>query len=775
MKDVDNMKKIFLRIIILLVLIIPFNVNAEVIQISNLEQLIGFFNNGGEGILTDDINFDDNVFVRKISKLDLSGHTLNTLNYSLVVLNDFTVVDTSNSSSGKIVGTENYSVQVGTSSSTADFLLKSGSILPVDGTSARAIHVVDGLFTMNGGKVVADDYTIYNSSNVIINGGEVIANNDIAIKGNEGSNTIINGGNIKMLADGTAINLGGSCSLEMNGGVVDATSTDGYGIVAFKQTSLTINDGTIKADKLAVCGNGSISGKNEGTNAKFKINGGNIISNTSTALYVPQIKGETVITGGVISGKSGVEIRAGKIIITGGTIIADSSDYYVNANSSGVTTYGAALAISQHNTKQPIEVVITGGNLSGNVAVSEANPQENESEYINKIKMNLSGGTYISESVSTVKSEDCDNFITGGVYSYSVDEFVDEGYREKQEENQVSVYKIRNISVSEEQEDNILLSTNQTIYGDQVEVTITNTTNDYDIVSVDVTDSNNNTIPVQNNKFISPDSDLNVSIIFAKVIIPTLGENKIGVLNSEKVKDIILKSLKDNSSIYSNNSNNELIVELIIKEKDLTDDVKNDISKIIITDSTLNIKLYDIYISVKDKNGNEIGRLDELNEDIEIGAFLDVLSNDLSDNYIRTYYVVRNHNIYNILNSSLSDDGLKLLFKSRKYSDYAFVYVDTLKDESLPSVNPDDIEKTEENSSTGSNIPSDLDENSEVGDIVPLPEQDDSNNQTNSNSSTGNKAGNPITVDKIVMYLLIFIISTYGIYQANELRKKFFG
>ena len=784
------MKKNFLKVIILSLLFIPCFVNAEVVNINNLEQLVSFFESGGDGVLSNNIELQNNITVSKKSKLDLSGYTIDTLSYTIAIFNDFDLTDSSSNSTGKVVGSSNYSFQVGNSSAGANFNLSSGSIISSPNTSARAVNIIKGLFTMNGGKIESYDYSIYNSDKVIINNGEVIADNTIAIRGNISSSTIINGGTIKLLGDGDAISLSESCSLTVNGGMIDATSDDGTGIVAYKNTTVTINDGTIVGNHFALCGNGSLSGDSSSINAKFFINGGSLISNETVAIYAPQVNGETVITGGTISGKTGIELRAGKLTITGGNISGDTSNYSVISNTNGTTTSGAAVAIVQHTTKQPIDVKITGGNFSGYVAVSEKNPLGNSSLDVEKISLNLSGGVFQSTSNNTIISEDCDDFIQGGQYSSSVLKYVVEGYKEKTESNGLnSVYKIRNVIVNEENEEDVTVSTNQTISGDEVEVNI-NELDDYDIVNVEIIDSSNNVIPVNSNSFISPDSDVTINVIVARVILPKEENNNIWVVNYDNTKNAIINVLKNDSSLYRNSTSNELIVELVVEEKDLTNEIKNNIIKKINTNYNPSVLLYDIYIVVKDKNNNELGRINELFEDIEFKVNLSKVVSSKDNNSIRDYYVIRSHNKYNIIYSKLTDNNSNLYFKSNKFSDYAIIYVDSKYDSSnyyddavLDNGSNDTLEPTN-NGNNDSDNAENSNNNSEIGDIVPLPEQIN-DNESNSNSNvvpdnnTGNNAGNdrgnhsnPFTLDKIITYVLLFIICICGFYYVNKCRKK---
>ena len=140
-------------------------------------------------------------------------------------------------------------------------------------------------------------------------------------------NTIVNGGVIKNSVDErTAILVDDYTSLVVNGG--EMISTKGYAITAWKDATVTVNNGTIKGRASALSGNGLDSA----SGAKFDIKGGTFTSEEDVAIYLPQIDGETKITGGTFNGASGVEIRAGKLEISGGTFTATADSLVVDDN-----------------------------------------------------------------------------------------------------------------------------------------------------------------------------------------------------------------------------------------------------------------------------------------------------------------------------------------------------------------------------------------------------------------------------------------------------------
>ena len=122
----------------------------------------------------------------------------------------------------------------------------------------------------------------------------------------------------------------------------------------------------------------------------------------------------TTLTNCNITGMTGVEIRAGKLTVNGGSLKATAA-YAVKPNGDGSTTEGAAIAIAQHTTKKNIEVTLNGGTYTGEKAISESNPQANTPAP--QVAMSVTAGTFAGDVVTA----DVTNFITGGTFTSAVD------------------------------------------------------------------------------------------------------------------------------------------------------------------------------------------------------------------------------------------------------------------------------------------------------------------------------------------------------------------
>ncbi len=637
------------------------------VNIETFEDLYELRETGGVAKLQADITMTNDIRLTADLVLDLNGHELNTnVGYTLIALSNLTVKDTS-SNPGKVTngslegdyewGTDWQSFQVGSTNGSGQITIESGVY-----EGKHIVHIANGKLVVNGGTFNATSlYAIGNSED-----GECEVE--------------INGGTINYTGTYQAINAHNEL-VTINGGTIKATA--GSGIVGWKDAEVVFNDGTIEAHYFAISGNGSMSGTNEGTNAKFTINGGSLKASNGTAIYAPQVNGVTVINGGTITGSdSAIEIRAGKLTINGGTLKGNVDEKGVVGNTNGTTTTGAAVSVVQHTTKQPIEVNITGGTFTGYVALNEANAQNNSAEDIAKITINVTGGTFTSTGDKAVYSEDLTGFISGGKYSTSVTDYVKEGYQEKTESNMVAVYKVRTVTLTDPVNGTVTLSKTTGLKGDEVKLTIT-PSEGYLLESVKVVDSKDKEVTVTDDKFTMPDDDVTVTVKFIKVVTTEVDTTKevdkvtIGVTNAVAVQELLIEGLLNDEELLTKTEGTEPTVELITSELELTNEVKKEILDNLAGKEVEVLGFYDISIAVKDKDGNELGNIAELSKEVEIVIMLPKTVQTVKDGYERTYYVVREHEgKYELLKATLSEDGTYITVKTNKFSTYALAYED---------------------------------------------------------------------------------------------------
>ena len=98
--------------------------------------------------------------------------------------------------------------------------------------------------------------------------------------------------------------------------------------------------------------------------------------------------------GATITGATGIEVRAGKLNVKGGTITGTAKELTSKANGGGSTTVGAGIAVVQHTTQLPIEVNITGGTITGAEALYVNNTQGNPTTAWAKVNVKVTGGTF---------------------------------------------------------------------------------------------------------------------------------------------------------------------------------------------------------------------------------------------------------------------------------------------------------------------------------------------------------------------------------------------
>ena len=204
---------------------------------------------------------------------------------------------------------------------------------------------------------------------------------------------------------------------------VDQNAAKAYGV------SVTVNGATLNAKKdttgaggAGIYVNGKITDENNApvislTNTKICD-----VDNASQGMYLAGYT-TTTLTNCDITGVTGVEIRAGKLTVSGGAITGTATPVTVTPNGNGSTTAGAGVALAQHTTKLPVIVTIENATVKGYTGVYESNPQNNDPASIAKVNLTISGGNFeaINNGTNAVHSEDCTNFISGGTFTSAVD------------------------------------------------------------------------------------------------------------------------------------------------------------------------------------------------------------------------------------------------------------------------------------------------------------------------------------------------------------------
>ena len=206
------------------------------------------------------------------------------------------------------------------------------------------------------------------------------------------------------------------------GAIEPGESTTWAAVTVYKGSKLTVNGGELRGYSYGISGNGSIGYGDP----NITINGGVIKGEgdkTGTlGIYHPQL-GTLTINKGEVIGDLGIEIRSGELNVNGGTITGIYKPTTVKPNGNGPTTNGAGIAVAQHTTKYAITVNIKGGTIKGFTAFYESNPQKNSATDLEKIKLNITGGTFeaINEGTNTIYSDDFTGFVTGCTSNKKID------------------------------------------------------------------------------------------------------------------------------------------------------------------------------------------------------------------------------------------------------------------------------------------------------------------------------------------------------------------
>lgn len=122
---------------------------------------------------------------------------------------------------------------------------------------------------------------------------------------------------------------GEDASLTMESGYIyavrdDAVNNGQFGVALNDGADFTMTGGKIEAGWYAIAGNGN----NSTQNSVIEIQGGELISTSDYAIYLPQ-SGTTDITGGTVNGAAGaVSIRRGTLNISGDAVLLSNGEGY---------------------------------------------------------------------------------------------------------------------------------------------------------------------------------------------------------------------------------------------------------------------------------------------------------------------------------------------------------------------------------------------------------------------------------------------------------------
>lgn len=481
-------------------------------------------------------------------------------------------------------------------------------------------------------------------------------------------------------------------------GGYDALLIDNYNGVSY---GVTVNVyGTLKSNKNAsIDVNGSI--KNTENAPVINVYEGSKLLSYDTGIYgagyaIYNIKGGTIY--GEIC--DGIEIRSGKLNITDGTISTDVNEFKVVPNGNGSSTKGAAIAISQHNTKLPIEVDISGGSFKGKVAFSVANPQNNSEADYAKVVLKITGGKFETTGDKAINSENKTEFITGGTFSTDVKDYIKDGYVSSKVNDTYKVLKESKVIFGKVTAGNVEVDKTTALEGEKVTLTLT-PNNGYKLSSIKVVDTYNKEVSVTGNTFVMPNSDVTITVVFTKVevvvpVISTTNDVKditVGVKDETKVEEVILETIKKDTALSEKINGKDVTVGIEIAKVEASNVLIESAKAMQEKAGNATIaEFFDITIALKDATGTINEQISELSEEIEVMVLLPEELRNAKDGMTRKYYIVREHIVdgksqVDLLEATISEDGKYLVFKTDKFSTYAIAYEDTAQ-ESASVENP---------------------------------------------------------------------------------------
>lgn len=278
--------------------------------------------------------------------------------------------------------------------------------------------------------------------------------------------------------------------------------------------ALIINSGTIKGYDYAISGNGNP----DRINTSIVINGGTIaaLNEKGTGIFHPQA-GSLEVNGGTITGGTGIEMRSGELVVNGGSITGTYKPVSSFGNSNGTTTLGAGIAIAQHTTKKEISVSVVGGEIKGYSALYQSNPQEHDQDTLKLVEIEITGGDFeaINEGNEAIHSENYEGFISGGSFNTEIDE--KDIAKDLEEVIQDGVHYVGNknkITIEKTGEGEAIVDFEEAIEGQTITITTT-PEEGCKVKSIEVLTADE-TLEVNDNKFIMPNEDVKIIVIFEK-------------------------------------------------------------------------------------------------------------------------------------------------------------------------------------------------------------------------------------------------------------------
>ena len=277
----------------------------------------------------------------------------------------------------------------------------------------------------------AEDYALVAEGNVTIQNGSIVTTKDKARAVNNSKGNL-NLENVIITAKGQ-VGVGNSAT---SGNVsiknCKINSETAYAVASFAKNAnvvMDINKSEMSGAYGAFYHNGTASG------LTLSVTETTMSSENGDGMHLAG-DAVTTLSNCTITGATGVEIRAGKLTVNGGSITGTATPIGAAPNGNGSTVTGAGIAVSQHTTMLPLTVTVNGSNVKGYSAFYQVdtlaemednagNKQftgEQVAEAVAKITLSVNGGVYTAtgEDGKAVYSENKTGFVSGGTFSNSV-------------------------------------------------------------------------------------------------------------------------------------------------------------------------------------------------------------------------------------------------------------------------------------------------------------------------------------------------------------------
>lgn len=189
----------------------------------------------------------------------------------------------------------------------------------------------------------------------------------------------------------------------MNSGTISTVCSDPieegqFGVGVHQNSNVTINGGTIKSGWYCVSSNGQES------NSNITINGGELISTADYAIYAPAKNSTVTINNGTVNGAAGaIAMRAGDLIVNGGTLTSDKTGN-TGTWGDGTSNLGNAV-INLVSNYGSINARIHGGTITMAAGVEKPLMDIKKDQ---DLKFTIDGGAF-SEDISTTYKEYLDS------------------------------------------------------------------------------------------------------------------------------------------------------------------------------------------------------------------------------------------------------------------------------------------------------------------------------------------------------------------------------